>query len=329
MKKRISIILVCALAALMVAACAAEPTVEANPTTAPAAEATPAPAAEATPAPAAEPTPAPEAPPVEETNPSDESDFDFSRPIAVFTREDGSGTRDAFVDATGVGDDMSVEAGVLTSTGAIRTAVAENELAISYVSVGSLNDEVRAIAIDGVYPSHDTVRDGSYALSRRFLLAFTEDSLSNPLLQDFLDFVLSAEGQDLLAGSWTPAVASPAPFESSDLSGSLTISGSTSVAPAMDLLAEAYMDLNPNVNIDVMSTGTGTGLEQAATGVADIGMASRELREGERENLEYVAMLLDGVAVIVNVANPLLGLTMDQVREIFVEGTLRWSDVVS
>ena len=321
MKKRISIILVCALAAFMVAACAAEPAVEANPTTAP--------AAEATPTPAAEPTPEPEAPPVEETNPSDESDFDFNRPIAVFTREDGSGTRDAFVDATGVGDDMSVEAGVLTSTGAIRTAVAENELAISYVSVGSLNDEVRAIAIDGVYPSHDTVRDGSYALSRRFLLAFTEDSLSNPLLQDFLDFVLSAQGQELLAGSWTPAVANPAPFETSDLSGNLTISGSTSVAPAMDLLAEAYMELNPNVNIDVMSTGTGTGLEQAATGVADIGMASRELREGELANLEYVPMLLDGVAVIVNVANPVQGLTMEQVRDIFVTGTLRWSDVVS
>ncbi|MCL2221047.1 MAG: substrate-binding domain-containing protein [Oscillospiraceae bacterium] len=321
MKKRVSIILVCAFAIIMLAACADEGTTVADPT--------PAPAAEATPAPAADPTPTPEAPPAEETNPSDESDFDFDRPIAVFTREDGSGTRDAFVDATGVGDDMSVEAGVLTSTGAIRTAVAENELAISYVSVGSLNDEVRAIAIDGVYPSHDTVRDGSFPLSRRFLLAFTEESFADPLVQDFLDFVLSVEGQELLAGSWTPAVANPVAFTPSDLSGSLTISGSTSVAPAMDLLAEAYMALNENVQIDVMSTGTGTGLEQAATGVADIGMASRELREGELENLDYIAMLLDGVAVIVNVENPLQGLTMDQVREIFVTGTLRWSDVVS
>jgi len=320
MKKRISVILICAFAIIMLAACAdAEATV---------ADATPTPQeAAATPTPTPDPTPEP--PATEETNPSTDSEFDFDRPIAVFTREDGSGTRDAFVDATGVGDDMSVEAGVLTSTGSIRTAVAENELAISYVSVGSLNDEVRAIAIDGVYPSHDTVRDGSYALSRRFLLAFTEESIADPLVQDFLDFVLSAEGQELLAGSWTPAVANPAAFTSSDLSGSLTISGSTSVAPAMDLLAEAYMDLNPNVQIDVMSTGTGTGLEQAATGVADIGMASRELREGERENLDYIAMLLDGVAVIVNVANPLPGLTMDQVREIFVTGTLRWSDVVS
>ncbi|MCL2249618.1 MAG: substrate-binding domain-containing protein [Oscillospiraceae bacterium] len=320
MKKVVSIILVCAFAIIMIAACGNGET-----ETAPAVQADP--VAESTPAPDANPTTEPaQEEPVEEV----QDDFDFDRFIAVFTREDGSGTRDAFVDATGVDDDMSVEAAVLTSTGSIRTAVAENELAISYVSVGSLNDEVRAVAIDGVYPSDDTVRDGSFPLSRRFLLAFTEENLAgNELLQDFLDFVLSAEGQELLAGSWTPAVANPAPFESSDLSGNLTISGSTSVAPAMDLLAEAYMDLNPNVQIDVMSTGTGTGLEQAATGVADIGMASRELREGELENLEYIPMLLDGVAVIVNIANPIQGLTMTQVREIFVEGTLRWSDVVS
>ena len=322
MKKRISVILISALAIMLIAACgggtAAEPALAPAPAAAPEPAPAPAPAVEATPAPTQD-----------ELADEPADDFDFNRFIAVFTREDGSGTRDAFVDATGVGDDMSVEAGVLTSTGAIRTAVAENELAISYVSVGSLNDEVRAVAIDGVYPSDDTVRDGSFPLARRFLLAFTEETSADPLVQDFLDFVLSAEGQELLAGSWTPAIASPASFESSDLSGSITISGSTSVAPAMDLLAEAYVELNPNVQIDVMSTGTGTGLEQAATGVADIGMASRELREGELENLDYVAILLDGVAVIVNVENPIQGLTMDQVREIFVEGTLRWSDVVS
>jgi len=321
MKKVISIILVCAFAIIMIAACGNGETEVETPTQAD-------PVVEATPTPEANPTtePAETEELVEET----QDDFPFDSLIAVFTREDGSGTRDAFVDATGVGDDMSVEAFVQNSTGAIRTAVAENELGIGYVSIGSLNDEVRAMAIDGVYPTHDTVRDGSYRLSRRFLLAFTEETAENELVQDFLAFILSAEGQELLAGSWTPAVANPEPFTSSNLSGNITVSGSTSVAPALDILAEAYIALNPDVTIDVMSVGTGAGIEQAATGIADLAMASRELREGELADLEnYVPILLDGVAIIVNIANPVQGLTMEQVRQIYVYGDLRWSDVVS
>ena len=275
--------------------------------------ATPAPAQDA---PAANPAPA---------QPAD--NFDTGRIIAVFTREDGSGTRDAFVSITGVGDDMYIEAVVQNGTSQILTGVETNETAIGYVSVGSLSPSVKALEIDGVLPSDATIMDGSYTLQRPFLVVVTDEKKADPLVQDFLDFMLSAEGQEISSSTWTPAVSNPPAYSASGLSGTLKIGGSTSVDPLMQRMREAYIALNPGVVIEISGGGSGTGISEATSGMLDIGMSSRDLRENEKEALTDIIIALDGVAVIVNSANPLTGLTLEQVKDIFTGESTRWNQV--
>jgi len=311
MKKTIAIVLVCVMSLVILAACGGSGSN--TPAPAPAAPAPAAPAAEA-PAPAA-PAPAPAA------------DFDTNRVIATFTREDGSGTRDAFVSITGVGDDMYIEAVVQNGTSQILTSVETNETGIGYVSVGSLSDSVKALAIDGVLPSDATIMDGSYALQRPFLVAVTDEKKADPLVQDFLDFMLSAEGQEQLGTTWTTPISNPAAYAPSGLTGTIKVGGSTSVEPLMQRMREAYIELNPGMEIEISGGGSGTGIQEATDGILDIGMSSRELRENEKEALTDIAIALDGVAVIVNAANPVTGLSLEEVREIFVGEKTRWNQV--
>jgi len=314
MKKATAIVLACLLALTMLAACAGSDTPAPAPASAPAADPAPAPAAEES-APAADSAPAPAA------------EFDANRVIALFTREDGSGTRDAFVSITGVGDDMYIEAVVQNETAQILTSVETNEAGVGYVSVGSLSDSVKALAIDGVLPSNDTIMDGSYSLQRPFLVAVTDEKKNDPLVQDFIDFMLSDEGQALAANRTTQAVSNPAAYAPGGLSGVIKVGGSTSVEPLMQQMREAYIALNPNVEIEISGGGSGTGINEATEGVLDIGMSSRELRDNEKEALTDIVIALDGVAVIVNAVNPLTGLTLDQVREIFVGEITRWNQI--
>ena len=283
----------------------------------------PAPTPDATinndPPPASAPEPAPEPVPVD--------DFDADRVIAVFTREDGSGTRDAFASITGVGDDMYVEAVVLTSGGEIRTGVSENLYGIGYISVGSLNDTVKALTIGGVMPSSDTIVDGSYAIQRPFLLVTNDEKDSDELVQDFLAFAMSAQGQQEVSTSWTSA-GDAGDYSPSGLSGTLRIGGSTSVNPLMELLKAAYTEINPGVNIEISGGGSGQGIEEATNGVIDIGMSSRNLKDGEKEALNEYIIALDGVAVIVNIDNPLSNVDIDTVKEIFIGGLTRWSEII-
>jgi len=311
MRKTIAIILVCLLSLTMLAACGGSGT----------AEPTPAPAQNDPPAapPASDNTPATPAPPAE--------DFDADRVIAVFTREDGSGTRDAFVNITGVGDDMYIEAVVQNETAQILTSVETNETGIGYVSVGSLSDAVKALAIDGVLPSDETIVDRSYSLQRPFLVCVTEEKKNDPLVQDFLDFMLSAEGQALSSTRWTAAMGRDVMYEPSGLTGTLKVGGSTSVEPLMQQMREAYIAHNPGVEIEISGGGSGTGINEATEGILDLGMSSRELRDNEKEALTDIAIALDGVAIIVNRANPINEMTMEQVREIFVGEKTRWSQV--
>jgi len=317
MKKTTAIILVCLLALTPLAACGGDDTDSAGGNTG-GAVATPAPAQDA---PAATPAPAQPAP----AQPAD--NFDTERIIAVFTREDGSGTRDAFVSITGVGDDMYIEAVVQNGTSQILTGVETNETAIGYVSVGSLSPSVKALEIDGVLPSDATIVNGSYALQRPFLVVVTDEKKADPLVQDFLDFMLSAEGQEISSSTWTSAVSNPAAYSPSDLSGTLKIGGSTSVDPLMQRMREAYIALNPGVVIEISGGGSGTGISEATSGMLDIGMSSRDLRENEKEALTDIIIALDGVAVIVNAANPLTGLTLEQVKDIFTGESTRWNQV--
>ena len=259
---------------------------------------------------------------------SPDPDFDTSQLIAFYTREDGSGTRDAFISITGIGDNMSVEAITLGGTSLILTAVEENEFAIGYISVGSLSPSVKALTIEGVVPSNETIYNGTYRLQRPLLVCVTEEKADLPLVQDFIDFMLSTEGQEISSTSWTPSVSNTEDYTPSGLTGTLRVGGSTSVDPLMQRLRDAYIDLNPGVEIEISASGSGQGISEATEGIIDIGMSSRDLREGELVTLIPVAIALDGVAVIVNPSNPLSGLTIDEVRAIYMEEYLTWADLL-
>jgi len=278
----------------------------------------PAPVPEAAPEPVPD-EPAPPPPPAD--------DFDANRVIAVFTREDGSGTRDAFVSLTGVGDDMYVEAVVESETNQILTKIESNEIAIGYVSVGSLSPNVKALEIDGVAPSNETIMDGSYILQRPLLVCVNADKENDPLVQDFIAFMISAEGQEQAASKWTMIDTKAPSYASAGLSGVLKVGGSTSVEPLMQKLAEAYIALNPDVDIEISGGGSGTGINEATEGIIDIGMSSRNLKDDEKGALTPTNIALDGVAVIVNPANPITKMTIEQVRAIFTGEITRWSDV--
>ena len=302
MKKALAILLTCILALAMVAACNdGEGSGGSQPTGTPPAQG-----------------PGPAVPP----------NFDTDRVIAVFTREDGSGTRDAFVSITGVGDDMYIEAVVQNGTSLIRTSVETNETAIGYVSVGSLNASVKALEIEGVMPSDASIMDGSYALQRPFLVVVNPDKESDPLVADFIDFLLSVEGQAISATSWTPVPGTPAEYTSpGGLSGTLKVGGSTSMDGIMQEMRQAYIVHNPDVDIEISGGGSGNGITEGRSGILDIGMSSRNLRDTEKDNLRDIAIALDGVAVIVNVANPIAGLSIEQVKDIFTGDVTRWNQL--
>jgi len=255
------------------------------------------------------------------------SNFDADRVISVLTREDGSGTRDAFVSTTGVGDDMYVEAIVFNETNQILTNVATNEFAIGYVSVGSLNDDVKALAIDGVLPSDATIMDGSYTVQRPLLVCINEEKANDELVQDFISFMLSAQGQEVSGSRWTPVDANAPEYIPSGLTGTLRVGGSTSVEPLMQAMRQAYIAINPGMEIEISGGGSGTGINEAISGVIDIGMSSRALRGSEMESLTDINIALDGVAIILNPNNPISDMSIEQVREIFTGSITRWSDI--
>jgi len=312
MKKAIAIVLTCILALTMIAACndnggtsGSQPTPNATP------QATP----QAT-------------PPSQGPGPAVPPDFDTDRVIGVFTREDGSGTRDAFVSITGVGDDMYIEAVVQNGTSLIRTSVETNETAIGYISVGSLNASVKALEIEGILPSDASIMDGSYALQRPFLVVVNPEKETDPLVADFIAFMLSVEGQAISATSWTPVPGTPAEYVSpGGLSGTLKVGGSTSMDGIMQEMRQAYIVHNPNVDIEISGGGSGNGISEGRSGILDIGMSSRNLRDNEKENLKDIAIALDGVAVIVNVANPITGMSIEQVKDIFTGDVTRWNQL--
>ena len=317
MKKLLAIVLA-SLMLFTLFACAAET---------PATETTPQANIDNDPPPAAEPEPEPETEPEPEPETEPVDDFDADRVIAVFTREDGSGTRDAFASITGVGEDMYIEAVVLTSGGEIRTGVSENLYGIGYISVGSLNDTVKALTIGGVMPSSDTIVDGSYAIQRPFLLVTNDEKDADELVQDFIAFAMSAQGQEETSTSWT-STGNSGEYEPSGMSGTLRVGGSTSVNPLMELLAAVYTEMNPDVNIEISGGGSGQGIEEATNGVIDIGMSSRNLKDGEKDALNEYVIALDGVAVIVNIDNPASDIDIDTVKEVFIGEITFWRDII-
>ena len=254
-----------------------------------------------------------------------------SGPITVVSREDGSGTRGAFVELIGVedeeGNDMTtVDAEISNSTEVVIQSVAGNTGAIGYISLGSLDDTVKGVKIDGVEPTAENIENGSYTVSRPFNVA-TKGELTNEAAQDFMNYIMSTEGQAIVAEDYIP-VADVEAFESNGASGSVTISGSSSVSPLMQKLIEGYNAVNPNVDIELQTSDSTTGMTDAINGMSDIGMASRELKQEELDaGLVNTVIATDGIAIIVNNESPIEDLTTEQVRDIYLGNVTDWSEV--
>ena len=254
-----------------------------------------------------------------------------SGPITVVSREDGSGTRGAFVELIGVedeeGNDMTtVDAEISNSTEVVIQSVAGNTGAIGYISLGSLDDTVKGVKIDGVEPTAENIENGSYTVSRPFNVA-TKGELTNEAAQDFMNYIMSEEGQAIVAEDYIP-VADVEAFESNGASGSVTISGSSSVSPLMQKLIEGYNAVNPNVDIELQTSDSTTGMTDAINGMSDIGMASRELKQEELDaGLVNTVIATDGIAIIVNNESPIEDLTTEQAKEIYLGNVTDWSEV--
>lgn len=260
-----------------------------------------------------------------------ESTTGTSGAIHVVSREDGSGTRGAFVELTGVeddnGDNTTVEAEIANRTDAVLTTVAGNEAAIGYVSLGSLNDTVKAVTVDGVEATVDNVKSGDYTLSRPFNIATKGEPTG--VAADFINFIMSADGQAIVGEDYITVNDNAEAFTSDGSSGHITVGGSSSVSPVMEQLIEAYKAVNPNAQIDLQTSDSTSGMTGAMDGTFAIGMASRELKDEEAAELTGTAIALDGIAVIVNTANTVDNLTMDQIRSIYVGETTDWADVAA
>ena len=255
--------------------------------------------------------------------------------ISVISREDGSGTRGAFVELTKVEekdadgnkvDNTTTNAVIANSTDVVLNNVAGDTNAIGYVSMGALNDTVKAVKVDGVDATTENVKNGTYASSRPFNIAYSKDEALSDAAQDFYDFIMSTEGQQIVEDNkYIKINESAEAFESNDASGKVVVAGSSSVTPVMEKLAEAYQKLNPNVTVEVQQSDSTTGMTSAMEGTCDLGMASRELSDDEAAKLTATAIALDGIAVIVNTENEVSDLSLDQIKQIYVGEITDWS----
>ena len=260
--------------------------------------------------------------------------FDTSKAINVITRENGSGTRGAFIELFGIEEedadgnkvDKTTENAVTqSSTNAVMSTVSGDAYAIGYISLGSLNDTVKALKVDGAEATIENIKDGTYKVSRPFNIA-TKEGVSEAA-QDFINFIMSAEGQAIIEEEGCISQEAGEAFSSNNASGKVVVAGSSSVTPVMEKLAEAYQKVNTNVTIDVQQNDSSTGMQMAAEGTCDIGMASRELKDSEKETLTPTTIALDGIAVIVNKDNSNDDITSENVKAIFTGEITTWGDV--
>lgn len=263
------------------------------------------------------------------------SGWDEAGKISVVSREDGSGTRGAFVELFGIEEEKdgekvdmtTTDANITNSTSVMMTQVAGNEYAIGYTSLGALNDTVKAVKIGGVDASAENVKNGSYEISRPFNIAVKEGV--SDAAKDFVGFIMSEEGQAIIEEEGYIPVEVEGAYVSTEASGKVTVGGSSSVAPVMEKLAEAYKKVNTNVNVEVQQSDSTTGMTSAMDGSYDIGMASRELKDSELEGgLTPTVIALDGIAVIVNNDNTTDDLTKDQVKAIFTGEVSTWKEAL-
>lgn len=262
------------------------------------------------------------------------AEFDAGKLIDVISREDGSGTRGAFVELTGVEQkidgkkvDMTTEdAQITNNTAVMMTTVAGDTYAIGYISLGSLNGSVKAVKVAGVEATAENVKSGAYKVARPFNIAWKEDALSDAGT-DFIAYILSSEGQAIVNANGYVGSDDAAAYEAVGVTGKVVVAGSSSVSPVMEKLAEAYMAANTGVEIEIQTSDSTTGMTSAMEGACEIGMASRELKEAEAAELESTAIAMDGIAVIINNDNPAEDLSLEQVCAIYTGETTVWNEL--
>ena len=262
-------------------------------------------------------------------------DWDSANDITVVSREDGSGTRGAFIELFGIQEEVdgekvdmtTTEAQITNNTSVMMTTVEGNEYAIGYISLGSLNDTVKAVKIDGAEATAENVANDTYKVSRPFNIVTGEKA--SEAAQDFVNYIMSEEGQQIIEDNgYIKADAEAKPYEAADVEGKVVVAGSSSISPVMEKLKEAYEAVNKNVTVEVQQSDSTTGVTSAAEGICDIGMASRELKDEETEmNLTATVIAKDGIAVVVNNENEVEDLTSDQVKAIFTGETTEWEDL--
>ena len=270
--------------------------------------------------------------PAASSTPAAASDFDAAMPITVVSREPGSGTRGAFVELFGIEekdadgnkvDHTTEEAIIANKTDVMMTNVAGDPYAIGYISLGSLNDTVKALKIDGAEATAENVKAGTYKVSRPFNVATKGDA--SEVAQDFMSFIMSAEGQQVIEDNgYIKVDDAAAAYAGTKPEGKIVVAGSSSVSPVMEKLKEAYTAINPNATIEIQTSDSTAGMTAAMDGTCDIGMASRALSEDEAAALNATVIASDGIAVVVALGNPLDELTSGQVKSVFTGETLAW-----
>ncbi len=271
----------------------------------------------------------------ENTQTEASGDWDSSSDITIVSREDGSGTRGAFVELFGIEEekdgekvDMTTqEAQITNSTSVMMTTVAGDEYAIGYVSLGSLDDSVKALKIDGAEATAENIKSGAYKVSRPFNIA-TKADLDNEVAKDFIAYILSEEGQAVVADNGYIPLDDVKPFEGTNPEGKAVVGGSSSVSPVMEKLIEGYKAINSKAKIELQTTDSTTGITSAIDGSYDIGMASRELKDEEASKLTGQVIATDGIAVVVNNDSTVDELTSDNVKAIYTGEALTWDEVV-
>lgn len=254
------------------------------------------------------------------------------RKITVVSREDGSGTRSAFielmevVDADGK-DATTPSAEINNSTNGVMMSVSGNPDAIGYISLGSLNDTVKAVKVDGVEASADNVKNGAYAVARPFEICYKEENLDD-LAKDFISFIMSKDGQQIIADNHYIAVNSNASYTPAGLKGTISVNGSTSVGPVMEKLAAKYQELNSGAVVQIQQTGSGAGITAVTSDACNIGMSSRALKQAELDKgLTELKIADDGIAVIVHKDNKVDNLTSEQIKKIYLGELKNWSEI--
>jgi phosphate transport system substrate-binding protein len=268
------------------------------------------------------------------TQSASSSDFKADSDITVVSRENGSGTRGAFIELMGIeekGEDGSKvdkttqEAVIANKTDVMLTNVAGDEYGIGYVSLGSLSSDVKAVKVDGVEATSENIKNGTYKVARPFNIATKADV--SEVAQDFIDFILSSEGQEIVSDGYIKVNDAAEAYAGTKPAGKIVVAGSSSVSPVMEKLKEAYLAVNTNAEIELQTSDSTAGMTGAMEGTCDIGMASRELKESEAAELTATPIALDGIAIIVNPANPTEDMTSADIKDIFTGTKTTWSEI--